>query len=107
MKNMKILIAALGLLGLVACQPHDPEMTNPSPAIAPKLPEPKIDRKTTEVTADGLVVTYDSRVDILFVIDDSRSMQAHTENLSRNIQAFVDGFAKNNAIDFHIGYVMY
>jgi len=105
MKNTKLFIAALGLLVLAACQPSDPKRENVLTPPPPLKPDAKINRPTTEVTANGLVVTYDSRVDILFVIDDSRSMVAHHENLSRNIQQFVDGFAKNNAIDFHIGYV--
>lgn len=46
---------------------------------------------------------YDPRVDILFVIDNSGSMMSHQENLSKNINLFVNQFNKVEGLDFHVG----
>lgn len=42
-------------------------------------------------------------VDILFVIDNSGSMSSNQQNLANNIQAFIQFFASDTAVDFHIG----
>lgn len=42
-------------------------------------------------------------MDILFVVDTSASMCPKQANVRKNIQRFVEGFLKNNRIDFHIG----
>lgn len=59
--------------------------------------------ESEEVLSDGVEVDINPMVDILFVIDDSGSMRAHQANLAKNINQFVDGFAKSSLIDFHIG----
>lgn len=57
-----------------------------------------------KITKDGLNITIDKRVDILFVIDDSKSMAKHQDHLAANIGSFVDGLAnKTKDIDFQIG----
>jgi len=75
----------------VACSPHVPEMRILS---APK-----------NVTEDKVAGNLESKVDILFVIDDSGSMQPHQRNLSDNIKKFADQFTKNKFLDFHIGVI--
>lgn len=54
---------------------------------------------------DVWVDTYDqqsaSKVDVLWVVDNSGSMQPHQENLAKNFQEFIDLFSKG-AIDFRI-----
>lgn len=56
-----------------------------------------------EIRQDGLVKQYSPKVDILFVIDNSASMKSHQENLSKNIDRFVQEFTGNEFIDYHIG----
>ncbi len=74
---------------LAACSPNVPEMH-----IQPVY-------KKIAVVSDGI----DSKVDILFVIDDSGSMQSHQNNLAKNIDLFVKSFTANKFLDFHIGVI--
>jgi hypothetical protein len=99
MKKLVITAATAALLS--ACQATNPPLTAP-----PRPPQPKIDYQTVTETADGLSVSFDPRVDILFIIDDSGSMRAHQQNLSRNINKFVESIAQVKTIDFHIGYTV-
>lgn len=92
---------AAAVLTLAACQAKNTDLT-----AVPKPAPPAIARTTIEQVGDGLEVKVDTRVDILFVIDDSKSMKNHQENLSRNIHRFVDAIAKIQSIDFHIGYTV-
>lgn len=59
------------------------------------------------ITQDGGQRQFDfnPRTDILFVIDNSESMKAAQENLSRNINRFVEGFRQNRMVDFRIGVI--
>ncbi|MFN7453657.1 MAG: hypothetical protein ACK5RO_03255 [Pseudobdellovibrionaceae bacterium] len=50
-------------------------------------------------------ITYTSKVDILFVVDDSGSMSSHQNNLSRNIDIFVNDIVKNRILDYQIGVI--
>jgi hypothetical protein len=89
---MKKLAALLiSTVAMVGCKTDSPALTG-----APKPPPPAIQRGQVERTQDGLQVSFDPRVDILFVIDDSLSME----------KRFVDELAKVKAIDFHIGYTV-
>lgn len=94
-------ILASSLIALTACKSDNPPLTGPAAE-----PPPKIERVRSHGTSDIPDITIDSRVDILFVIDDSASMRNHQANLSRNIHRFVDEIAKVKAIDFHIGYTV-
>lgn len=47
--------------------------------------------------------SFSSAVDILFVIDDSGSMNDHQRNLAANMDLFVEGLKENRFIDYHIG----
>lgn len=58
-----------------------------------------------EVEDDGNYEEYDPKVDILFVIDDSGSMETHQQNLSKNIGLFTDAFLKNSILDYNIGVI--
>lgn len=46
---------------------------------------------------------FNPRVDILFVIDSSGSMQSAQNNLSRNAFQFADAISKVSILDYHIG----
>ncbi len=98
--SQSLLLGSL-LLGLVACQKES------SVLVAPPLPPPAaLPPEVFEVVQDqnnpdrSQIVP---KLDILFEIDDSESMANHQNNLVKNIDRFVDAFAKDSAIDFHIG----
>ncbi len=76
----------------IACSPNNPKKQPP--------PEKAL---SVEVNPGGVEVATDSKVDILFVIDDSQSMKKHQENVSNQIKLFVKEFEKNALIDFHFG----
>lgn len=80
----------LGLAILGGCSPE-----------APKLELPP-DARNEQVSDDGQEV-FDPSVDILFVVDDSGSMDSHQRNLTRNIDRFIAAFTARAAIDYHIG----
>jgi hypothetical protein len=50
-------------------------------------------------------INLNPKVDILFVIDNSASMNIYQEKLSANIDDFVNAFAGNESLDYHIGVV--
>jgi hypothetical protein len=89
-KANKLILGLFATVLLGACSP-------PSAKLLPK-PLVKIEKQKLATT-----VSYSSAVDILFVIDDSYSMDAHQRNLARNIDLFVDEITKNQIIDYHIG----
>ncbi|MBL7689409.1 MAG: VWA domain-containing protein [Bdellovibrionaceae bacterium] len=94
----KLSVHAVAMVGLasslIACSPE-----------SPKLVElPLVKKERVKNTGDNKV-TFNRAVDILFVVDDSGSMAIHQQNLSKNIQAFTQGFMANQMLDFHIGSV--
>jgi hypothetical protein len=97
--SMTTMVATAALMS--ACMARNPGLTGQPPP-----PAERITYKAAEWKADGLTVDVDTRVDILFLIDDSRSMLKHQQKLSQNINAFVEEIAKIKAIDFHIGYTV-
>ncbi len=99
--NSKIVLAAIALFAMVACQNDSPPLSGP-----PRAPISKIERAPVDRPIQGLTIDMDPRVDILFVIDNSGSMEKHQQKLSANINRFVDALAKIKAIDFHIGYTV-
>lgn len=56
-----------------------------------------------KIDFDSGIEVFDPKVDILFVIDDSGSMDAHQKNLIDNIYLFIDKFTRRTDIDYHIG----
>lgn len=109
---------------LTACQADTADIYARQHIEQPDIPQPELkpdeilDIKPEErpkfdpaeikwITQDGGKRAYDfnPRTDILFVIDDSDSMKATQENLSRNINRFIEGFRKNRMIDFRIGVI--
>ena len=89
---IKLLIGSLAFIGLLACSNQSSVLGLP-----PNLAGEKI--------SDNGVEVFDPSVDILFVIDNSGSMEPHQNNLSRNINRFIQNFVKKSGLDFHIGVV--
>ena len=90
MRNL--LIISLATIGFFSC-------TNQSSVLG--LPAVT----TGEKISDNGVEVFDPSVDILFVIDDSGSMDRHQQNLAININRFIQNFVKKSGLDFHIGVV--
>lgn len=66
------------------------------------VPKAKINKEeVSEKPADFAI--FNPKVDILFVIDNSASMDGAQNNLSRNAAAFADGISKVSILDYHIG----
>lgn len=77
---------------LMSCSPDVPKQ------IAPPAPGEKV----SEDNGGDIVIP---KVDILFVIDNSGSMQTHQNNLAMNIGAFTQAFGTINDLDYHIGVI--
>ena len=70
--------------------------------VAPNEAAPQVKPQSAFIAAE---VQYTPKVDILFVIDNSLSMDPHQDNLRRNISKFVHEFDQDATVDFHIGVV--
>jgi hypothetical protein len=89
MPRMKLLAALPALL--LGCTDH--------PLVAP---DPVPEEQTNEYD----IIGFTRKVDILFVIDNSPSMQEEQDNLARNFPAFIDELRKGQGLpDVHIGVV--
>ncbi len=76
--------------------------TEKNPKLIPKV-ELETDSKT-EVAPVGKD-TFQPKLDILFVIDDSGSMSEHQQNLANNISKFADAIVRTTYLDYHVGVV--
>jgi hypothetical protein len=86
------LLMGLLMIGGLSCSPE-----NPKAHIVPDNTEEKVIQDNTQV--------FDPKVDILFVVDNSGSMQTHQANLSANISKFTSTFTKSSVLDYNIGIV--
>lgn len=92
MKSLKLLAAGLFVATALGCQAKNADLTAPPEVVN------NVQEKGGEIN-----VAFNPKVDILFVIDDSMSMDGEQKALSANIDSFVNAFAKFELIDFHIG----
>lgn len=83
----------LSLLFLTACSPESPKNF-----FAPFTK----DKKVTDGNASDI---FDPKADILFVVDDSGSMDSHQRNLASNVSLFTSIFLKTSILDYNIGVV--
>ena len=98
---MRSLIVIFFSLAIISCADKQAPRL-----MAPPKPDPKPQAKIKgEASATGLDVVYNPRVDILFVIDNSRSMKEDILTLRRNIRTFADKLSENSVMDYHIGAV--
>lgn len=93
MKVLNLTAAVVAALALVACS-----QTSDKGAIPPDHPVQKV-RDSDEHAV------FNQMVDILFVVDDSGSMDRHQSNLSKNIHLFTQELAKTQFLDYHVGVV--
>lgn len=96
MKNMnylKSLIVLAGLsLSMVACSPASPKLK----------PLPFIPTNTVDVKGQNVDVT--NKIDILFVVDSSISMDSHQIKLKNNIDLFLQHFSQLS-VDYQVGVI--
>jgi len=79
----------------LACGSQNPDRQAP--------PEDRIDYVTVEGSQSTSLT--DPKVNVLFVVDNSGSMQSYQDKLVRNIELFSNRFFKNKRIDYKIGVV--
>lgn len=94
MNKLKLPIL-LSVLFFSACGSQNPDRQAPPEA------------KAEYVTVEGSQSTSlnDPKVNILFVVDNSGSMQGYQDKMARNIELFSNRFFKNKRIDYKIGVV--
>jgi hypothetical protein len=101
-KNLSSLIrsTSLALVGVALASACAPSAN--SRLAAPNEAAPLVKPQSAFIAAE---VQYQPKVDILFVIDNSLSMDPHQANLRKNISRFVREFGQDATVDFHIGVV--
>lgn len=94
---MKLWVSAvfLSLVASLGCNKTGTSVFNGY--LAPNVPKDKPVSDESEV--------YDPRVDVLFVVDNSGSMQEHQRNLANNINLFLNEFLKGGTLDYHVGVI--
>lgn len=91
----KVLFALISLsfaAGMYSCSPASPKLK-----AKPEFVSDKMDVIGDSVSAKPVV-------DMLFVVDNSGSMDTHQRNLANNIQVFLNSFAKLK-VDYHVGVI--
>lgn len=93
MMTSKLKVSGLVLLALAisSCSPDSPKL------------QARPDLTNEKVIKDNDYMVRDPKVDILFVVDNSGSMDAHQKNLAANVGRFVAAFFNRVSIDYHIG----
>ena len=94
------LISRLSIAALViatACAPESPK----SEKLKPWEPAPEKVKDDNPSRA----MSVNPRVDILFVVDDSGSMDSKQKNLAGNLEQFTRGIERARIIDYHIGVI--
>lgn len=92
--HKNLILAGLSSVMMFACAPE-------SPKLQPK--EEYRQDQVSEKPKDYEIFT--PKVDILFVIDSSGSMDEEQNKLSRNAQEFANAISKIGFLDFHIGVI--
>ena len=104
MKNLKLIF--LGVVFLAACSPENAMLGNrpqTAPAVTPPAPKPEKVVPLCTAKGGGPAAKYNPKVDILFVVDHSLSMEEHQLRFANSIDSFVNAFAQNKSLDFQIG----
>lgn len=93
----RILISAVAMtITLASC-------SNTDPMLIPRPPDNT--GKKVKSSTDSIMTNMSPSVDILFVVDDSPSMDTHQDRLVANLDKFIDAFSKSRVIDYHIGVI--
>lgn len=112
MRSLRQLTAsALSLVVLAACSPESGSLAISVVDEQVKTEIPQFEQVAEQtfswITEDGgqSQLDFNPQVDILFVTDDSDSMESAQRNLVANIDRFTNGINKNKMIDYNIGVV--
>lgn len=100
MKSQLLTLSFALSLGAVATS-----MTACSDSGNPRMQAPPVVHQEVDQAAPKVESAGDPKVNILFVVDNSQSMDAHQERLKANINRFADKFFDNPRIDYRIGVV--
>ena len=90
--TLKSLLAASALTLIVGC--HTSNTTLVSPVTNPG--------ERQDFSGKHTEVKFSPKADILFIIDNSQSMQKHQDNLIKNINLFVDELGKDSVVDYQV-----
>ena len=91
---MRLSMTLLILVGTSSCSEESPK----------KVPM-QFAKKEIIKDASDTKVTFNRAVDILFVVDNSGSMESHQTNLAKNVKLFTQAILANQLLDYHIGVV--
>ena len=95
MTIQKIALTAFMVLGLLSCSAESPK----------KIPLNPIEKETSSKLAPLSKDSFRPALDVLFVIDDSLSMDVHQQNLKTNISRFADAIVRIKYLDYHVGVI--
>lgn len=95
MKSLSKALVAAALLATVACaKSKGTDLQNAPPVI-----------NQGSAVGSGIKVEFNPKLDVLFVIDNSMSMEDEQTKLRAAISRFVDGFGENSFIDYRVGVI--
>lgn len=80
------------LIGMTGCDHSNPNKMTPPESY-----------NQIELKNEISILQNSNAVDILFIVDNSASMEPHQQRLAANIQHFVESFEQDKNIDYHIG----
>lgn len=88
--NLLLLLSSFSLAALAACAPQNPRLM-PAPVVY----------GDAAVEAKPQFISVSPKVDMIFVIDNSGSMNDEQDTLNKNADKFALGLAKNRELDVH------
>ncbi len=91
----KFALIAVSLLFLLGCSEQSPK----------RIPTKFVEKETTAEVAPISKDSFRPALDVLFVIDDSFSMDDHQQNLKANISKFADALVRIKYLDYHVGVI--
>ena len=97
---MKKTIYGFGLIGACALAVGIISCQGESPKLVPDEPDRSQSEKL-DLSKEGLV----TQLDVLFVVDDSGSMDDKQRLLASNIAVFTQEFTKSSFVDYHVGVI--
>lgn len=63
----------------------------------------KVPKRERKIIKNGNVQSFNPKIDVLFIVDDSGSMSSHQTHFSANANIFIQEILKSQFIDYHIG----
>ncbi len=95
MMIQKIVLTVFMVIGLLSCSAESPK----------KIPLSPVEKETSSEVAPLSKDSFRPALDVLFVIDDSGSMDPHQINLMDNISKFADAIVRIKYLDYHVGVI--